>query len=73
MRVPKDLGRLTLQVAVVSAIMSVSQYVEMGLTHRARATYPSGSLKRSPNVRRGQDFSVRPPVSLDKARSPLLL
>jgi hypothetical protein len=39
-RVPEGIGRLTLQVAVASAIMSVSQYVEMGLTHRAPSDLP---------------------------------
>jgi hypothetical protein len=39
-RVPKGIGRLTLQVAVASAIMSVSQYVEMSLTHRAPSDLP---------------------------------
>jgi hypothetical protein len=40
LRVPKDLGRSALQVALASAIMSVSQYVEMGLTHRAPSDLP---------------------------------
>jgi hypothetical protein len=39
-RVPKGIWRFTLQVAVASAIMSVSQYVEMGLTHRAPSELP---------------------------------
>jgi hypothetical protein len=39
-RVLTGIGRLTLQSAVVSAIMSVSQYVEMGLTHRAPSDLP---------------------------------
>jgi hypothetical protein len=36
----KGFGRFTLQTAVASAIMSVSQYVEMGLTHRAPSDLP---------------------------------
>jgi hypothetical protein len=40
MRALKGFGRLPLQVAVASAIMSVSQYVEMGLTHRAPSDLP---------------------------------
>ena len=40
MRVPKGIGRFTLQVAVASAIMSVSQYVEISLTHRAPSDLP---------------------------------
>jgi hypothetical protein len=39
-RVLKGIGRLPLQVAVASAIMSVSQYVEMSLTHRAPSDLP---------------------------------
>jgi hypothetical protein len=39
-RVPKGIGRFTLQVAVASAIMSVSQYVEISLTHRAPSDLP---------------------------------
>jgi hypothetical protein len=40
MRVLKGIGRFTLQAAVASAIMSVSQYVEIGLTRRAPSDLP---------------------------------
>jgi hypothetical protein len=36
----KGVGRWPLQVAVASAIMSASQYIEMGLTHRAPSDLP---------------------------------
>jgi hypothetical protein len=39
-RVLKGVGRWPLQVAVASAIMSASQYIEMGLTHRAPSDLP---------------------------------
>src|SRR3984885_16124471 len=39
-RVLKGVGRWPLQVAVASAIMSVSQYVEIGLTHRSPSDLP---------------------------------
>src|ERR1700744_3598759 len=40
MCVLKGIGRFTLQAAVASAIMSVSQYVEIGLTRRAPSDLP---------------------------------